>query len=131
MKRPLFLLISALGSFVFGALMFFGPAAAARLLGIAPSVETLSVLRGMGGLIIGMGMINFLVRHSSDEHTLRMVFQTNILTNALGLMADFWGIWDGALKMSTMAPVEITHLFIGLGSLYYLLKTEIKNVVSH
>jgi hypothetical protein len=58
MSRPAFLLISAIGSFGFGALMFFSPANASRLLGISEFVQTASGLRGMGGLIIDFGTIN-------------------------------------------------------------------------
>jgi hypothetical protein len=122
MKRSAFLLISALGSFGFGALMFFGPSVASLGLGITASPETGSVLRGMGGLIMGLGTMNLLARQARDEYTFRMVFLTNIITHTLGLLADLWGVSDGVLKIAKMAPVELTHLFIGLGSLYYWLK---------
>ncbi|MEJ7682407.1 MAG: hypothetical protein WKG06_32055 [Segetibacter sp.] len=59
MKRSSFLLISAILSFVFGAMMFFVPTFAAKFLEIASTPQTVSVLRGMGGLIIGSGAINF------------------------------------------------------------------------
>jgi len=60
MKRSAFLFIAAILSFVFGAMMFFIPALAAELLGIAVTPETASVLRGMGGLIIGRYLMVFL-----------------------------------------------------------------------
>ncbi|MEO6837937.1 MAG: hypothetical protein ABI185_06090 [Ginsengibacter sp.] len=58
MKRSIFLLITAVGSFAFGAMMFFIPNFAASFLDIAITPQTISVLRGMGGLIIGSGAIN-------------------------------------------------------------------------
>ncbi|MBA3649274.1 MAG: hypothetical protein H0W62_12120 [Chitinophagales bacterium] len=42
-----------------------------------------------------------------------------MITHALGLSADLWGVVDGALTISNMALVEITHLFVGIGSLIY------------
>lgn len=124
MKRSAFLLIAAILSFVFGAMMFFIPALAAKLLGIAATPETASVLRGMGGLIIGSGTINFLVRNFTDIPTLKAVLLTNIITHLLGLTADIWGILDGVLTVSNMLPVELTHIFVGAGSLIYLLRLK-------
>jgi hypothetical protein len=121
MKRSTFLLITSLASFGFGAMMLAYPVFAGDLLGIAAKAETLSVLRGMGGLIIGSGAINFFLRKSGDPGTLRGLLLTNILTHALGLFADAWGIADGVLSIGKMAPVELTHLFVGIGSAIFLL----------
>jgi hypothetical protein len=45
------------------------------------------------------------------------VLLTNVVTHALGISADIWGVLDGALETSKIAAVEITHLFIGGGAL--------------
>jgi hypothetical protein len=42
----------------------------------------------------------------------------------LGLSADVWGIADAALTIGKMAPVEFTHLFVGIGSLLYYLRLK-------
>ena len=117
MKRSTFLLLAALGSLGFGALMFFAPVMGSGLLGLDPTPGTLSVLRGLGGLIIGSGALNVLAYRSVDAATLRIVLLTNIITHAFGLLADAWGVLDGALTIAKMAPVEVTHLFVGIGSL--------------
>lgn len=122
MKRSTFLLLSALLSFVFGAMMFFVPAFAGGFIGMTAAPETLSVLRGLGGLIIGSGAINFFLRNQKDTEVLRGLLIANIITHVLGISADIWGVVDGALTLSKIAPVQITHLFIGIGSLIYLLK---------
>ena len=122
MKRSIFLLITAIASFAFGAMMFFVPNFAAGFLDIATTPQTISVLRGMGGLIIGSGVINYFLRNQTNPDVIRSLLLTNIITHLLGLSADIWGIVDGALTVSKMAPVEITHLFIGIGSLIYLLR---------
>lgn len=49
---------------------------------------------------------------------------TNIITRLFGISADIWGVLDNVLAASKIAPVEITHLFVGVGSLYYLLKLK-------
>lgn len=122
MKRSLFLLIAALGSFAFGGMMFFVPGVAAHLLDIDAALPVLSVLRGMGGLIIGLGVINYLLRNEQQAGVLKALLVTNIITHALGLGADVWGAVDGAVLLRSMAPVEATHLFIGIGSCIYYLK---------
>lgn len=122
MKRSTFLLITAVLSFAFGAMMFFVPGFAAGFLDIATTPQTVSVLRGMGGLIIGSGAINYFLRDQNNTDVIKSLLLTNIITHVLGLSADIWGILDGALTIGKMAPVEITHLFVGFGSLIYLLR---------
>lgn len=122
MTRSIFLLITSILSFAFGAMIFFVPNFAAGFLNIATTPQTISVLRGMGGLIIGSGAINYFLRNQDNSEILKGLLLTNIITHLLGLSADIWGILDGALTISKMAPVEITHLFVGTGSLIYLLR---------
>ncbi|MEO5592724.1 MAG: hypothetical protein ABIR15_03945 [Chitinophagaceae bacterium] len=122
MKRSTFLLITAILSFAFGAMMFFVPNFAAGFLDIATTPQTISILRGMGGLIIGSGAINYFLRSQNNTAIIKGLLLTNIITHLLGLSADIWGIVDGALTIRKMAPVEITHLFAGIGSLIYLLR---------
>jgi hypothetical protein len=122
MKRSSFLLITAILSFAFGAMMFFVPGFAAGFLDIATTPQTISVLRGMGGLIIGSGAINYFLRNQNNTDINKSLLLTNIITHLLGLSADIWGILDGALTISKMVPVEITHVFVGIGSLIYFLQ---------
>jgi hypothetical protein len=66
--------------------------------------------------------LNFLVRSSVDNDTLKAVLLTNIITHLLGLSADIWGLSDGVLTAIKMAPVEITHLFCGVGAFLYFVR---------
>ena len=102
--------------------MFFVPEFAAGFLDITTTSQTISVLRGMGGLIIGSGAINYFLRNQNDRAVIKSLLLTNIITHVSGLSADIWGIVGGALSISKMAPVEITHLFVGIGSFIYLLR---------
>jgi len=74
MKCPIFFLIAAIGSFGFGAMMFFAPSKGAQLLGLAITPELASLLRGMGGLIIGRGTMNLLFRNSMDPASIKALF---------------------------------------------------------
>lgn len=117
MNCSAFLLITALASFAFGAMMFFAPNFAAGFLDISTTPQTVSVLRGMCGLIIGSRAVNYLLRNQNNRDVLIGLLLTNIITHLLGLSADIRGIGDGAIRFSKMAPVELTHLFVGIRSL--------------
>ena len=124
MRHSTFLLITAILSFVFGATMFCAPALGAKMIGLAATAETGSVLRGLGGLIIGSGTINLLLRNQTDINALRGLLLANIVTHCLGISADIFGVSAGVLTTGKIAPVEITHLFVGIGSLIYLFKLK-------
>jgi hypothetical protein len=125
MKRSSFLLISAILTLVFGALMFFIPDLATQSLDMIQSPATGSVLRGMGGLIIGSGTINLFLRDSENSDSLKALLLANVITHTLGLLANVWGIADGAITICKIAPFEI-NLFVGIGSFIYLLQLRRK-----
>ena len=129
MARSRFLLISGILSFIFGAMMFFVPSFGAQSIGISLAPESLSLIRGMGGLIIGSGAINFLMRNNSNSESIKALLLTNIITHIFGMGADIFGLMDGVLVLSKIAPVQITHLFIGVGSLIYL--TTLSKAISN
>jgi hypothetical protein len=124
MKRKKFLLISALLSFGFGSMLFFLPQFASKNFGMTYTPEIGSLLRGMGGLIIGTGLINFLFRKTTSSEALKALFIANIVTQFLGIIADFLGLYEEVLTLRNILPVQVTHLFIGVGSLIYLLQLE-------
>ena len=104
--------------------MFLNPDFLAEFLSIDTSPQTIAVLRGMGGLIIGSGAINYFLRHQTNIQFIQGLLLANIITHLLGLSADIWGAVEGALTLSKMASVEITHLFVAIGSLFYYLKLK-------
>jgi hypothetical protein len=124
MKRSVFLLIIAVASFAFGTMMFLNPEFTADLLSIDTSPQTIAILRGMGGLIIGNGAVNYFLRHQTNIQFIHGLLLANIITHLLGLSAEVWGAYDGAWTIGKMAPVEITHLFAIFGSLFYYLKLK-------
>jgi len=81
MNRTTFLLITDLAYFAFGAMMFFVPNFTAGILDIATTLQTISVLRGMGGLIIGSGAINYFLRNETNASFVKNLVLTNIVTH--------------------------------------------------
>lgn len=94
------------------------------MIGLAATKETESVLRGLGGLIIGSGAINFFLCKQTDINTLKGLLLANVITHLLGILADVWGVSEGVLTAGKIAPVEITHLFIGIGSFIFFLRLK-------
>ena len=104
--------------------MFFMPARGSSLLGLGLTPAVASLLHGMGGPIIGTGAMNFLFRKMTDTVAVKALLLTNVIIHLFGLGADIWGIDDGILTIIKMAPVESTHLFVGMGLLLYFLKLK-------
>jgi|GEM_PF-2181987 len=98
MKLSTFLLVTAVLSFAFGAMMFFAPGFAAGFLGINTSPQTISVLRGMGGLIIGSGAINYFLPQQTNTDILKGLLLTNTITHVLAC----WPMY-GALPMAPLS----------------------------
>lgn len=121
MKRSTYLLIVAILSFAFGLLNFFAPTFGSELFGLVHHVDTMAVLRGMGSLLIGSAILNLLLRHTTDAKAMKALLLSNIITHVMGLLADVWGVNDGALTLANIIPVELSHLFAVVGSGFYLM----------
>jgi hypothetical protein len=101
--------------------MFLIPVLSANFMGLNFNPESASLLRGMGALIIGTGMMNNLIYKSTNFELLKVVLITNIISHLLGISVDFLGVYQGVLSAIKFAPVEVTHLFVGIGSAIYLI----------
>lgn len=64
--------------------MFFVPYFAAGFLEIAITSQTISVLRGMGGLIIGSGNNKYFLRNQNNTDIIKDLLLTTIIIRLLG-----------------------------------------------
>ncbi|MEP7197407.1 MAG: hypothetical protein ABI851_12875 [Saprospiraceae bacterium] len=124
MKRSIFFLIAAIIAVLFGGMMFISPSKASEGFGMVSSADTNILFRALGAMILSTGIMNFLVRNHTDNLTLKAVLLTNVITHALSMTADLWAVSDGVLEISKAAPGQIAHLFVGFGSLIYMLKIK-------
>jgi hypothetical protein len=124
MKRSTFFLATAILSALFGGMMLLLPGKAADGFGIASTPHHLMFLRAMGEAILAMGALNFLVRHDEDSRTLRSVLVLNALYHLLGLGNDFYSVAQKTIGLVDTLPGIVTHLFIGVGSVIYMLKVH-------
>jgi hypothetical protein len=127
MKRSLFLIITAIIATLFGGMMFFMPDKAAEGFGMTSALETALLFRSLGGLLLCSGVLNFLVRNEGDSKALKAIFIFNIVFHAISMTNVFIGVSQGILMFNKVIPGQVAHLFIGIGSIIYMLKIKTSN----
>ncbi len=120
MHRRLFFLWSGLIALAMGIVLLVSPTLAAQLFGVTPSTATDLLFRAMGATIVSTGVLNLLVRLHADSASLRAVLIFNIVSQVLNIAVDLFGVAAGTVAMSSMAPAQVVHLFILVGSWHYL-----------
>lgn len=124
MKRSTFLLIVAIIAVPFGCLMIFAPGKALEGFGLTPDPLSSVLMQLIGSFIVSAGILNFGVRRHEDSLTLRSVLLFNILSHALGLVIDCMSIANEVMIFSKIMPGIAIHLFVGVGSLIYMMKIK-------
>ncbi len=127
MKRSIFFIITAVLATLFGGMMLFAPAFTAESFGLASTPETSLLFRSLGGLVLCLGILNFLVRNEPNSNALKAVFIINILSHVISMANDFYGASQHILEFSKLGGGMVAHLFIIIGSLIYLLKMKPAN----
>jgi hypothetical protein len=105
-------------------MMLFMPEKAAEGFGMTSTPETALLFRSLGGLVLCSGILNFLVRKEGDSKALKAVLIFNIAFHAMSMSNDFVGVSQGIFTLQKTIPGQIAHLFIGIGSLIYLVKIK-------
>jgi hypothetical protein len=75
-------------------------------------------------MILGSGLLNLLVRKQAASETLKAVLLANVAMHGLSMIADVSAGAAGVVQFSKIIPGQVAHLFIGIGSLVYLMKME-------
>lgn len=127
MKRSVFLIISAIVGILFGGMLLYAPSTSAENFGLTSTPEISLLFRSMGGMILSLGILNFLVRNEPDSYALKAILIFNLMTHLIGLIIDMNGIREGVLMFNRVAVGFAVHILISLGCIYYL--TRINRVV--
>ena len=127
MKRSTFLVICAITGLLFGGMFLLIPGKSAEGFGITSTPENLMLLRAMGEAILAMGVLGFLVRNDSDSKTLKSIFIFFVIYHGLGLTNDLYSVSQEIITLTKVMPGIVTHLFIGIGSIFYLMKIKTSN----
>ena len=88
MKRAYYFWIAAILALLFGLLMLFAPVQAAGAFGLPASSATNTTFRVLGSVMLGIALVNFLVRNHAMGETLRAVLWGNLAIHGIGFVAD-------------------------------------------
>lgn len=124
MKRSIFLIITSIISALFGGMMFFLPDMVTEGFGSAPTSFSIFLMREMGLIILCSSVLNFLVRNDSDSMALKAIFIFNIAYHITMIPIVFIGVSEGVFTIDKSIGGLTAHLFIGIGSLFYLMKIK-------
>lgn len=124
MKRSIFFIITAVVSLLFGGLMLSAPAFASENFGLQSSPVTSLLFRSLGGMVLSLGILNYLVRNEADSIALKAVLIINIISHSISMGNDLFGVSQGILVFSKLAGGVVAHVFILVGSAVYLFKMK-------
>lgn len=111
--------------------MLFAPAFTSENFGLQATPVSSLLFRSMGGMVLSLGILNYLVRNEADSMALKAVLIINILSHSISMGNDFYGASQGILEFSKLAGGMVAHLFIVFGSAVYLLKMKSSNALLH
>ncbi|HLG40097.1 MAG TPA: hypothetical protein VI461_10525 [Chitinophagaceae bacterium] len=131
MKRSIFFTITAILALLFGGLMLFAPAFTSENFGLQATPVSSLLFRSIGGLVLSLGILNYLVRNEADSIALKAVLIINIVSHTISMGNDFYGASQGILEFSKLAGGMVAHLFIVIGSAVYLFKMKSSNALLH
>jgi hypothetical protein len=124
MKRSLFFLITAIFSALSGCVILLIPNMVVEANHWVPSPQITFLFRLLGGLVVSLAVLNFLVRNHLDTDTLKAVLVCNALNHTINLINDIMSFYQGIANFKDSISFVVVHLFIGIGSLYYLMKIK-------
>lgn len=82
------------------------------------------LLRVIGGAILSSGVLNFMVMNHSDNITFKAILVFNIVFHALGMLVDFYGMFQNLVHFEKTVVGNGVHVFVIIGCMYYLMKMK-------
>lgn len=124
MRRSIFLIITAVIALIFGGMMFFLPEVVIEGFESAPDPFSKFVIREVGLIILCSSVLNYLVRNNGDSMALKAIFIFNMLYHVTMIPIVLIGVSQGVFTFDKSIGGLAAHLFIGIGSLFYLMKIK-------
>ena len=81
-------------------------------------------MREMGLIILCSDVLNFIVRNDIDSTALKAILIFNIAYHLTMIPMVFIGVSQGVFAIDKSIGGLAAHLFIGIGSLFYLIKIK-------
>ncbi len=127
MKRAYYFWIAAILALLFGLLMLLAPGQAAGAFQLGTSNgATNTIFRVLGSVMLGVAVVNFLVRNHTMGETLRAVLWGNLTIHGVGFLADCFSAASGDVPWSGIGVGLVAHLIVLAGAAYYLWRPTAK-----
>ena len=120
MKRTYYFWLAAILALAFGLLMFLAPGFAATQFQLTGSPATETIFRVAGSILLGVAVLNFLVRNHPMSETLKAVLWADATIHGVGFLGDLWSVALGDISFGGVAVGLVAHLIVLIGALYYL-----------
>lgn len=121
MKRSYYFWLAAILALLFGLLMLFAPGQAASAFQLATSDgSTNTIFRVLGSVMLGVALLNFMVRNHTMSETLRAVLWANVAIHGIGFLGDLWSVQQGDVPFAGVAVGLVAHLIVLVGGVYHL-----------
>ncbi len=105
-------MIGAVAAFAFGLALVVFPASMLAGSGLATSNAAISVSRGAGATLIGLGLINWMARNATGE-ALRALLAGNLVVQALSLIVNAGEVVVGQLPVQAIGA-SLIHAILGV-----------------
>jgi len=112
MSAKLFLGISAILGLAYGIAFLFAPVPTGEIYGVAMSPPTIMEVRFWGATLIGLGLIFWLVRGTTDAAVLRGLLSGFAVGNLAGLWVAINGTIAGTMNATGWSAVAIYALLL-------------------
>lgn len=119
MKLNVFFLVSAIICLLFGLPSLLVPFEATAQFGMTLQPESSLVVRSLGGMILSMGVLYFLIRKEQTSPLMRKILMYSAVAHVLGLVVTIYGMAAAILPAEKLIPNLAVHLFMGAGSVFY------------
>jgi len=119
MKVAVFLAIAAAVAIIYGIAFILVPDFVLTTYGMTPNAALDLMARYLGLTLLGMGLITWLVRETTDAKALRGLLTGLAVQGAIGLLVSIWGTVNGTMNGMGWSAVLIYAILLA-GFLYYL-----------
>lgn len=119
MKIELFLAIAAAVAIIYGVAFIVAPEFVLISYGMTTDAASTLMARYFGLTLLGIGLVVWLVRETSDTKVLRGLLCALAIQAAIGLLVSIWGTLSGTMNGMGWSAVLIYAIFLA-GYLYYL-----------
>jgi hypothetical protein len=119
MNVKMLLAVASVITMLYGVAFLLVPKAVNVQFGIAPDAATILADRFLAAALLGLGLVIWLVRVTSDRTALRGLLMGLSLGSAVGVLVAIWGNLRGITNAMGWSTVVIFGVLLA-GYLYYL-----------